>query len=198
MPVYRYATEIGHTGGSPLSANVWHFRTVLDGGADDLQIDAAMGAIRQFYLDVAGSLASGTTVAFPEYATEVTTNTDAQVGTFQPVAGPSLSQAPAVLAICVNWSTSLRARRGRGRTFVGPLNINTIAANGIPAASTIALYNTAAETLVGSSTGGNGWSVGIWGQQDQYQPLPKVLRDITGFSVNPRQFSVMTSRRKDS
>jgi hypothetical protein len=114
------------------------------------------------------------------------------------------SVLPPALQVCISWSTTLAARRARGRTFVGPLNTLTQQTDGTPTPTHVAAIQAAADGIATRNQALNGWAVAIWGLQDkqnwplpagtQPEDLPHVARDITGAKIRD-QFAVLRSRR---
>lgn len=197
MTIYRLPVNISWNGiGSP-GANVWHFRTAGEITGDSIEFAAAVSAIRTFYASIAaGNVFAPGVVLSAEFATAVETQEqrDAEFTTLG--TGGAGTEAPEVLQICVGWRTSLAARRGRGRTFIGPLSTATMESNGSIAEGVIASVNSAAQGLVDASTGAGGWSVGVYGLSAPGggPTAPRVLRDIVGHRVRDR-FAILRSRR---
>lgn len=197
MGTYRYAVNISNHEGSPPSTNVFHFRTAdSDGDAfNQAEADAATASIRQLYLDSAAVFAEGVRIAFPNFAIAVGSEETVPINPGADVVSTQAARNTSVLCFCINWVTASRSRRGRGRTFLGPLGQNVIGTDGNPSSTALSIVKNAAEAFVERSTGPNLWAVGVYGQQSKNIPEPKVLRDITGYTLNEKQFSVMTSRR---
>ena len=197
MGVYRITIGLtGHTG-SPPSANVFHFRTVADGD-DPLaqeQRNSAVSALHDFYESIIGVLGLGVTAVFPDFVLVPGAEESAPINDLPNLTSAASGQAPSVLAYCINWTTSSRSRRGRGRTFIGPLQFGAINTDGNPDSSPLNTLTAACDALLVANALDNGWSFGVWGQQNPGQAEPKVLRDWTGYSVARDQFSIMTSRR---
>ena len=200
MPVHRFPVTITDARAG-VCTNVWHIRTAPI--ASDLQanINAAAAAIRAFYASQVTQLPSGTTVK-GDFATDVVESTDVPV-TFATVTGTSAGNvAPPHLAICISWKTSIRGRRARGRTFLGPLHASVLDTDGTVATAVQNAVRTEANNLVTASMVDNGWAVAIWGQENAMPKAdaasraaaPHVARDIIGATVNDR-FAVMRSRR---
>jgi hypothetical protein len=121
--------------------------------------------------------------------------------TFAPVSGSGTGSAPQALALVVTWRTEVAARRGRGRTFVGPLAPAVVATDGTPADTARSTLATAAAALVSSSQGFANGAIGVWGYQSAYtgegdRPpgQPRVLRDFTGSTIRDL-FGILRSRR---
>lgn len=200
MPVYRLPVTITDTRAGKCT-NVWHFRTVADSTVGDEAIKNCVLALRQFYVTNASILVVGATVT-ADFAVDVETGAEKAV-TWAPVAGSQPTPAcPPHLSVCISWKTSIRGRRARGRTFLGPHGLGAIDADGTVQVLTLNQVKTSADALVAASLADNGWAIGVWGQQDAMKgassqaraEAPHVLRDIRGWSCSDK-FAVMRSRR---
>jgi len=185
--------------GSP-GANVWHFRTAGVAPANE-EIDGAVSSIRQFYQEIATG-GSGrpfrSQMSFSaDYVTDVENQEQREVD-FETVQMQTTGQAdaPMVCQICVSWRTATAARRGRGRTFLGPLSGECLDENGTIKQSSLDIVNTAADGIATRNGLDNGWAVGVYGLQNAGTGPdgPKVLRDIKGHKIRD-SFAILTSRR---
>jgi hypothetical protein len=206
MPIYRVPVKLSWPRAGSPGVNVWHVRTVENNPGSELQ--TAVDALRAFYNSVnlidltssAGIFAPGTTVTLgdivdvdsQEFATATWATVTAQ--TTPAAAAPALQ-------LVVGWRTSSATRRGRGRTFLGPLQAAAVDTDGTPKAAVLSGVGAAAQTLVDASLGIANWAVGVYGLMEQapagttdYTGLPRVLRDVTGYKVKD-QFAVLRSRR---
>lgn len=196
MAVYRLPVNLQWIGPGSPGANIWHFRTqsTVD---DSAEVSGAVSAIRAFYFSLAGvnilapNLFMSATEAVDVESQEVKSVDFATINT-----GTAGTDAPEVLQICIGWRTSIAARRGRGRTFLGPLNGSALESNGSIAEAAVTAVTNSAEALVEASDSANGWGVGVYGLQTSGTGPngPKVLRDFTGARVRDR-FAVLRSRR---
>lgn len=197
VAIYRIPVEL-RGGDIPSPAiNVWHARVETAGDLEGVGTDPSSGvmqALKEFYTAIAGAMAGDMSIEFPQSVVEVTDQSEQTVAAVTPVLTGAGSSAPGGLAMTVSWGTSLRARRGRGRTFLGPLNPAVLGGDGRPTASVVTQFQNAANTLLGRSTGVNGWALGVWGQESAGVLLPKVLRDFTSAKVST-QFAHLRSRR---
>lgn len=174
--------------GSP-GANVWHLRWdgPLEGSA---QVQTLLDLIEDFYTGVASNMTTGVDIDFDgeiqglglEQGNTATYNAFHVDGA---IAGNPL---PTSQQIVVAWKTQSGGRRGRGRTFVGPLAVNTLQTDGRPFQSAVDDIQAAADALVsGSVAVGNG-AVGVFSRLDN------VVRDVTSAEVD-REYAVLRSRR---
>lgn len=206
MPVYRVPATISGWSGGP-GVNVWYVRTVaeptVDGPSWLTQLGGALDAIGDFYTDTTAYWAS-VSVTIGLDVTDVETGEEpaATVTPQTRVVGIN-PLAPKPLALCVTFKSSLKARRGTGRKFLGPLNTSLFEADGTPSTAALTAVRTAANNLVAASAASNAWAIGIWGLQDEWpswdagpppKNTPRVLRDVTSAMVNDK-FAVLRSRR---
>lgn len=200
MPTYRLPINVTDPRAGKC-VNVWHIRTAGIAGDETANVNAAAAALRAFYVTMAPHYAPGVSIA-ADFAVDVAASTD-QAVTWAPVAGSGASPvAPPHISVCVTWKTSVRGRRARGRTFLGPHVNGSIDADGTVNAPVLTSLKTAADALVAASIVDNGWAIGIYGQQDSMPgasaaaraAAPHVIRDIVGWSVSDK-FAVMRSRR---
>lgn len=188
MPIYRVPARIEYVGSGGPGFNIWHVRTDDSAGAE---LDSALNALEEFYSDISSLFAASSRVVIgegmikdplgaPEFAPD-----DSRTIT----GGGPFTVGPAPLAIVCGWRTVSATRSGRGRTFLGPFSVAAQdQADGTPGGASLESIRTAATGLVNSSTGLNGWAVGVLSTKTG------VMRDITGFSVRDR-WAVLRSRR---
>lgn len=206
MAIWRMNIFGDHGNGAGRVINSWHIRTGNLVTTEQAAVNGAASAVRVFMQNMAALYPSSTAGSMKaDFAVNVETGEDLPISTstFSPVifAGGA-NAAPPHLAICVNWKTSIRGRRARGRTFLGPLVSSCIQTDGTVVDATLTSLGTAAQTLVNSSLTDNDWAIGVWGLenpapkgfQGDYSALPHVIRDITGYSISDK-FAVMRSRR---
>lgn len=192
MPVYRVPVELASQKLPSSAWNIWHVRTVADPG----DVGPALDALADFYTAVGGHLGASAVVKFPLSVVEVFTDTEAEIASVPadiPVTAAEMEAQG--LTLPITWKTSLRARRGTGRTFLGPMNQNqTTSLTGWPSDLLRADVATAATALVAASTAGSGWSLCVLGQENKGVSTPKVARDIIGFKVATK-WGFLRSRR---
>lgn len=206
MTIWRVPVDISWPGPGSPGVNVWHVRCNSGLGADDTELQAAVDSIHTFYTDLNGPggtgsiFAPGTRLTLAQ-AVEVDSSTPANP-TWATVEGaPPGTALPYATQVCVSWRTQVAARRGMGRTFVGPLNHGILQTDGTIADSVLTTIRNAAAGLVGRNDSLNGWAVAIYGLQAEgpgaggvYEGLPRVARDITAYKVRDT-FAVLRSRR---
>jgi hypothetical protein len=205
MAIFRVPVAItGPSPGMP-GVNVWHCR-VDDAFDTDATLDLAIQELVDFYTAIAPLLA-------PAHAWQVgadITDVDARRDRSRPLRSVSSTatgvagRMPPANQIVVGWKTDLKARRGMGRTFVGPLSAGQEEGGGVPTAPAVAALRTAAGALVDASQAANSWAFGVYGQEkalsqpgainpETGEPF-RVLRDFIGYKVNEK-FAVLRSRR---
>lgn len=192
MGVFRVRIALAFAAGGRSGSNSWCVRTI--GGSDTADVAAAVnGAIKPFYTTVAGSVPSASTFKWDGTATELGTTTPSLLTPSSPwtVTGtvPGSNYTAAAGMACVTWRTSLATRRGRGRTFIGPLASGVVEADGSLGAANLTQFNTAISALVAYNN--NDLSIGsvaVWSTADG------VARDIVGGTITD-QVAILRSRR---
>lgn len=199
MSTLRVPINITWPGTGSPGVNVWHVRTASS-VFDQLELDAAVSELRTFYNALANMYATSTVLSLGDI-TDVESQ-EYRTSTFANVTSTTSGAVmPPSQQFCISWRTSLAARRGMGRTFIGPLSTLTMDADGTPTASALNVVQTAANALVDASTAAGAWSIGIYGLQEpappltsNYADLPHVIRDVTRAKVTDK-FAVLRSRR---
>lgn len=190
MTIFRVPVAITYPGSGGPGRNVFHVRTIGPNQDDSEQLGEALDALQTFYETIKQYYPSGTTIRMgegmirdplgnPEYEED-------NVKTV--VSGGSGGHLSPLLCACVSWRTTSASRSGRGRTFIGPFNVQAQDSDGTITASYLNLLRNAAATLVSASTGPSGWSLGVLSVKQG------LLRDFTGSSVKD-QFAYLSSRR---
>lgn len=210
MTVWRVPVEISWNGPGSPGVNVWHVRCNSGLGADATELQAAVDSIHTFYEQLGGDGAVANPILAPgatlRLGTVLEVSSESQGSpTWVDIPGVAgATAAPPALQVCISWRTSLAARRGRGRTFLGPLSGELVASDGTPSPALMQEANYAAQGIVDRNQGNNGWAVAIWGQESRMSgpnitpkmraAAPHVARDITGFAIRDT-FAVLRSRR---
>jgi hypothetical protein len=198
MAIVRIPVEIVIPGVPSACVNVWHARVEtagdLEGGGVE-PFNGPLGALHTFYTAIKNLYPTAGTITIPEQVVEVSTQEIMGTSDPIPVIGTtgSFMTSPG-LAITVGWQTSIAARRGRGRTFIGPLKAGAVQDDGTVHETDKATLTTALTNLLNESKALNGWALGVWGQESANNPTPKVLRDFQGFTV-AQKFAHLRSRR---
>jgi hypothetical protein len=205
MPIYRVPMELTWPNNGGPGVNVFHVRTASGAIAGvNGELDQALAALRTFYSTLGaatgGVYVNGSTVNVGQVVDVADQTTVA--GTFAPLnIGGSAAAAPQNLQFAISWRTTIAARRGMGRTFIGPLNSSIIQSDGTPGVSALTRVRDAASALVDASKGPNGWALCVYGLQaagpgkgGSYEGLPRVGRDFTSSRVRD-VFAVLKSRR---
>lgn len=197
MAIWRLPINLNYGRGGGPGVNVWHARQgSLDPGEE---LGDLSNMLHTFYSDIASGAISGSdgfqagmTIDAGDWVD--VDSEESRPADFDTITVPGTApDAPPVLAVCMTWRTSIAARRGRGRTFLGPLSQNALQDNGTPDEDLRNVFATAAEDLVSASTGFGNGAWGVYGRT-AVGASTHVLRDLTGFSV-PNEFAVMRSRR---
>lgn len=95
--------------------------------------------------------------------------------------------APPANCIVAGFSTALRTRSGRGRTFLGPIDRDQVQDNGTPYETTRETISAAYQNIIDEDESADSY-FGVW------SPTDNVLRQWTSCQVANR-FGVLRSRR---
>lgn len=198
MPIVRVPVEITWPGSGSPGVNVWHLRvsdvTVLV-DTTNWSAGSALLALSQFYTDISGVIPSDTKFVIGDRMVNVETNEELQNTDIRDQLGTGgTMKLPPSNQIVVGWRSVLAARRGRGRTFIGPLVKGAASDDGTPTPAALTTITDAANALIDASDNVNGWAFGVYGQENIHAPATKVLRDFTRCNVRDT-FAVLRSRR---
>lgn len=192
MPVYRATVDLRFTAGAGRGTNTWSIRTPLD-DLDGGSIQNLMALVLAFYAQCESVIPQSSSASWDGTVQELgTPNPEYRnPGTAWTVGGvaPANAYGPAPAMACVTWRTSLAARSGRGRTFLGPLAATAWQGDGSLAPAALTTVRTAAQALVDNSLNdGLDGGIGVWSEVDQ------VHRDVVSSSVTD-QAAILRSRR---
>lgn len=175
--------------GSP-GTNTWHLRTTGSDFAAATEPEDLMGLVEDFYVTAGPVLRNGLVVHWDgEYhglGTDLGDSKSFTPWTF--TNGGTGADAADGLAVVIGWRTGSGGRRGKGRTFLGPLAQQAFDANGELAELFVSSAEDAAEALVTASQGFGNGAIGV------YSRLDAVVRDVTS-SVTSRTYGMLRSRR---
>jgi hypothetical protein len=202
MAIFRVPVNIAFAGTGSPGANIWHIRTATPALTTELsEANTLIGYIRSFYNTCAGIFPTTTTITLGTVTEELTSREITP--TFTTVTGLGTGSAMQALAIVVTWRTTIAARRGRGRTFVGPVATSVMQSDGTITDANRTTVQNAANALVTSSVGWGSGAVGVYGYNAAKMPGKenprdpndgRVLRDVTGAQIRDL-FGVLRSRR---
>jgi len=116
----------------------------------EITLNALVDAIRDFYTSIAGIYTNGTTITAGERVI-VDPDTTKFLSSATPllVLGTSTNDPlPAQVACVVSWRTTVAARWGRGRTYIGPLQRVALDVAGQITAAQAAALTAAGTTLI--------------------------------------------------
>lgn len=196
MPTYRFPVNLTWTGHGSPGVNVWHFRA--NDAANGPQQDC-VNAIHDFYTNVAGIRANGNGIfavgmqISAGEAVDVDTQEASEYDFATITNGGGSSDIPPSSQICVSWRTTVSARRGTGRTFLGPLSASAMQGDGTPDDTVLSSLRTYATALCTASKAVNLGAIGIYGRSAPGAST-KVLRDLQSARIQD-QFAVLRSRR---
>lgn len=200
MAIFRVPVLITFPGAGSPGANIWHIRTVATDAAGELaNANALLAYLSNFYLALAAYYPNTTSI---QLGTVVEEGSQREISpTWVTRTGAGTGSIAQALAIVVTWKTTIAARRGRGRTFIGPLATLAQQSDGTITDSVRTGVLNAAQALVDSSLAYGNGAVGVWGYQDAHtgddpRPSgdPRVFRDFTGRTVRDL-FGILRSRR---
>ena len=200
MPILRLPVTITDARAGKC-VNVWHVRTAENSPVGDAALGSAVTALRAFYAGIADQMPPGNPIN-ADFAVDVQTGEDHAVSFTQVGTTGVGGSAPPHLSVVIGWKTTIRGRRARGRTFLGPMSGACLEADGTPLDACLTKVRTAATTLVNASLADNAWGICIWGQElampkadaAARAAAPHVGRDITGYAVQ-NSWGVIRSRR---
>lgn len=189
MPVFRTQVRLNFQAGRLVGTNTWHLRTngTLNGG----QIAEIRSALLAFYTGVASAVPTSHVSSWDGFFTEIATGSPGvqEVGaTFSVPGTGGANYGAAANMACVSWRSTLAARSGRGRTFIGPLSVTALQGDGTLSTTPLTALRNAAQALVSTSASANGWGIGVWSEKDG------VLRDIVASQVTD-SVAILRSRR---
>lgn len=190
MAIFRAAVDLdwGVASGSP-GVNVWHMRTVVPGGTDD-EIEGLMSLVEDFYTAIRGLYPIAVSISWDGTVQEVSPDP----GNSRSLDGWAMNGSasdtflPPANCMLVNWRSGSGGRRGRGRSFIGPLTTATQEDNGTPDETDRETLRAAAAALVSASLTDLNGALGVYSRTDS------LLRDFTSASV-PNIYAVLRSRR---
>jgi len=192
MPVYRGVWTIDHPSLGGTGTNTWHCRITSSAGSPDEKpaLNGLNVALGQFYTAIEDIYAGGAHLHFNGEWTQIDVPEPRIVAadTNDVVVGGTTDALPPATCIVVGWRTEAATRRGRGRTFLGPLRTSVNQSNGTPLETVRAEVETAAADFIDQFDGLDGSAFGIWSEADS------VLRDIVDGRVR-NEFAVLRSRR---
>lgn len=197
MAVFRIPVTLSWPGAGSPGVNVFHLRTTESSGSASnlLIIDEALNDLHTFlfacYQEVG---CNGLAYSAGQGIVDVATQEEISRTGWSETNSVADGAAPPVLAVVVGWRTTLAARRGRGRTFLGPLRSGVIQSDGTIGTTALNALQSAASTFVTNSQGIAGGAFAVYGQENLGDPSGHVARDITGYRIKDK-FAVLRSRR---
>lgn len=193
LTLYTVPVRLTYPGAGGPGFNIWHCRTTGEDVPSTADLDALTDILHTFYSAISPFYTPGTTAAFEGVATTIEENPrfDASGSSWSVTGSSSVSvMLPTAAQICIGWTTEEAGRRGRGRTFIGPLTSAVLdgSGDGTPLNGSLTTLRAAADALVSSSMG---FANGAWGV---YSPSFGIFHDFTGSRIRDT-FAVLTSRR---
>jgi hypothetical protein len=191
MGLYRVTVGLKFDVGSGGGTNTWHIRTSGTPDSDQAGINAAMSALKDYYTAVAPSVPPSYRTSWNGEALQISVPAPqalASTGWTVNGAGSAADWAFSAIQIVTTWRSAVANRRGRGRTFYGPLDRSCMEGDGTLTTGALARMRTAATALCSASLADTGWAFGVWSATDG------VHRDFVSASVKD-EGAVLRSRR---
>lgn len=189
MAIWRLTCSIAHPSLGGTGVNVWHARTTAD---DDVSgpLQDHEDALEAFYSAITGVAAGGTEFHSPGEWIRVNPEPPVIAVTdgFTVVTGTSVPPLPPANCIVVGWGSVTPTRRGRGRTFVGPIGTSMLEGDGTVTAAALTTCRGAADSVLAHNAIAGDGALGVYSRTDN------VIRDFTSRTVHD-QFAVLRSRR---
>lgn len=190
MAIYRQTWTITHPALGGIGTNTWHCETAGAPADDDGDVDGPSAFITSFYGALNDIYAEGSVIACD--GLWISVHDDKTVNSSSDPTTMTLGVATTTLApqdcLVASWRTAVASKSGRGRTFLGPLNLGALEANGTPAEFARTAIVAAGNALISDSNEGD---VGVLGVYSTKQDL---LRPFTGVSCK-NKFGTLRSRR---
>lgn len=196
MAIFRVPVDLTWNGAGSPGVNVFHLRTTESSGTpgNGLVLSDALSVLQLLYSNIMTPYgAPGMTCSFQGEAVDVVTQEIITGDPWTVTSNGNATAAPPVLQVCCTWRTSIAARRGRGRTFFGPLKISTQDVNGTVMDDVLSLMRASVQQFVSDSQALPGGAFAVYGREIE-GGTGKVARDITGGAIKD-QFAVLRSRR---
>lgn len=189
MAIIRFPVDITWPGTGGPGVNVWHFRT---GGSDldDSEVSGLSDIVHAFYADGWSIIAptdAHASFAGLYYGVGLNEGEASSVAPWSEAGAQPDPTLPLATQVVVNWLTNSGGRRGRGKTFLGPVAAS-VNADGSPNGAYLNDVGTAAAALIESSDSLANGAVAVW------SPTDEVARDFTGYRMTSK-FAVLRSRR---
>lgn len=189
MALIRTQVRWTFPAGSGGGVNTWHMRTQDSPGGYQADVEALMEIVRTFYTSVMAICPSSSTVAWDGSAQEIGAAPEFQEPSpAWSVGGIGTGYGAAAGMGCVTWYSTLANRRGRGRTFIGPIASAAVEGDGTLTSAALSALRNGAAGLVSSSQSAVAGSIGVYSQRD------RLLRDIVGARVTD-EVAILRSRR---
>lgn len=191
MGLFRATVRLDFPVGSGGGTNTWHLRTLSSGGTTT-EVAALMGKVRDFYDALKSHVGTDYVASWDGLVAQVAVPDPALLEQATPWSvagtGTATSYGPAPAMGCVTWRSSLATKRGRGRTFHGPLRATSFEGNGTLSSGYVTALRGAAQALVSASLVDTNGAIVVFSAADN------IGRDIVASSVTD-QAAVLRSRR---
>jgi len=188
--IYRANVRITHPVLPDPGINTWHVRLDSEdpNDGDVVGLSASLADFDVHLTDLV--LAQGCAVTYDGLLVKVGPSPTFHDTGNEWAAGNAGSSAtlPPANCVVIGWGTQNASRRGRGRTFIGPIQAAANDATGTISTAALASARDAAADLVAANAGPPEGAWGVYSRSDG------VIRDFTSSRVHDR-FAVLRSRR---
>lgn len=190
MSLWRTAVKITSPIIGGVGVNTWHLRNTGDDPHGSVtEVPALMDLVKTFYTSMATYSPSATSFAWDGSAVAFQAgDVQRDFEAWSVPGGSTTAPLPPANVICVGWRTGIATRRGRGRTFFGPLTLDVAQSDGTVNDAALAAMRDAAAALVSDSEGFTNGAIGIWSHAGS------VFHDLTSSQIRDK-FAVLRSRR---
>jgi hypothetical protein len=161
------------------------------------QLNDTLTKVRTFFNAIAPYMPTGVNITYPFIFEQFDAATGELAQTFPvtspaPTSGASTGNYASSTGACMTWSTGsiVNGRRLRGRTFLVPMGTAGFASDGTLSAALVTAANTAAATLIASTSG---LALNIWARPDP-GAANGVIGAVTAGNMADRA-AVLRSRR---
>lgn len=175
--------------GSP-GTNTWNMRTTGSDFANAEEPEDLMGLVEDFYNGMKTILRTGLVIAWDGvyHGLGIDQGDTKQFTPWSITVGGQGDDAPEAIACVVQWGSASGGRRGKGRTFLGPLNKSMLNSVGQLDPTFTAPVQTAADALVSASSGFANGALGVYSRVDN------LVRDFTT-ATKSAKYGLLRSRR---
>jgi hypothetical protein len=190
MALWRMTVDLSYGVGTGHGTNTWHLRST-GVEPDDTDLQDLVDAIKDWYgAGFAHCVPTTSHARFDGVLQEINSDSPRALAVtgFDSAGAVAANYAPPANQIVTTWRSTLSARSGRGRTFIGPVALPVFQDDGTVATATLTALVNAGNALCAASQAFSNGAVVVW------SPTDNVGRDIIAATVTD-QIAVLRSRR---